>query len=255
MPALERQLLSRRLDRLRQDHESRLLSMESAALQSIDFNRRVTVGTAFNRVRHDTQAALADYCKHIHDEVVSFVEQTTASLTADDIATAVACSTEDLDAACYLRRFDRFGEAVIRDFGRRGAAVDLSALSLKHTRALLHAGTADLITRFGSSLKDDLETQSRKQSTLLVMEKKRASFGAPWMSKWAFWIGLPVAAATFAQTYRAFVPAPTQSQSSERVDAAHPVGPASVAVTSSAASAASASSAAVGSVLPTVPRR
>lgn len=220
MSTLDCQLLSRRLDRLRQDHESRLLSSGSAALQAIDGNRRATVGAAFDRVRHDTQTALADYCNQLHGAVLSFVGQTATDLTADDIDAAVACATQNVKADSFVVRIDRFGEAVVRHLGRAGAAFDLSTLGLEHSRALLHAGTSNIIARFSSSLRDDLEAHSQKQKALASMNTKRASLVAPaWMTRWGFWIGLLVAAATLAQTYRAFVPAPTFPVLGETPDA------------------------------------
>ena len=208
MAGIALDLLSRRLALLRQDHEHHLLRAHSEALTSININRRATVGTAFGQVRHESQRTLADYCNQLHAEVMKFVGETTLQLSRADLESILDCVAKQFDAALYVKRFDMFGEEVTRHFGRSGATVDLEALGLDLTRALLSAGTSNAISRVQASLRNDLEMLAQRQQVALEAVNLRGSTGAPrWMSSWGFWVGLLGVIATVAGTYRTFVPA------------------------------------------------
>lgn len=222
MASLDLELLNRRLSRLRQDHENRLLMAHSGALKSIDVNRRATVATAFDQVRHDSQAGLVDYCQQVHAEVLSFVEETAPRTSEIEVNPVVDCAAHQLDADFYLKRFDDFGKSVVRHFGRAGATVDLSAFSLDHSRALLHAGTSDFITRFRSSLRDDLELVSRKRNALEEDKDQTASSGGPvWLTTTNLVFGAVGAIAGGFAIYAFFFPPATTPTTTSAAATAH----------------------------------
>jgi hypothetical protein len=224
MASLALDLLASRLDRLQHEHEGILIRAESDILSAIDVTRRATVGTAFDRLRRESERALKQHCQKVRDEVLRFAEATTHSLAPEDVASVIQCASRHVDADHHLLRFDMFGDAVTRHFGRAGATIDLSAFRLDLSRALLHAGSFNSVSSFKSTLRDDLELLRRKQLLAAEVDRKAQSKATPaWMSKWGFWIGLVVAAATIAGTYRTFVPATIASQSSSRQAAPEPI--------------------------------
>lgn len=224
MASLALDLLPSRLDRLRHEHESNLIRAESDILSAIDVTRRATVGTAFDRLRRESERALKQYCDKVRDEVLRFAEATTHSLTQEDVASVTECASRHVDASHHLLRFDMFRDAVARHFGRAGATIDLSALQLDLSRALLHAGSFNFVSSFKSTLHDDLELLRHKQLATAEADRRAPSKAASgWMNKWAFWVGLIGVAATIAGTYRTFVPAAAALQSPSGQAAYEPI--------------------------------
>lgn len=153
----QRELLERRLRRLREEHSNRLLVEESTALEKIEPSRPATVGPAYEQFLHLTAAALKDHCDQVRREVASFVDQALLGLVASQIDEILQVAGKELNQNLYLERFDMFEGAIQRRFGRIGSQFDPTAVRLDLLRARQHAGTANNVSRFLASLRDDLD--------------------------------------------------------------------------------------------------
>lgn len=201
------ELSRRRLRRLREEHGSRLLTIGSEALRTIDPGRKRTISAAYKNFVDQTNTELTEYCARIRSEVLSFADGATTALSAEDRESLQKIAADQFDPALYPKRFDLLGEAIERDLSRLGMRVDLSEFRLDLPKACHSAGTTNGISRFLASLQDDLELLSlQKQRAGLEEAKTAAAPAVHWTSTWSFWIGAVGVVAGVAGTYRAFVP-------------------------------------------------
>lgn len=201
------ELSRRRLRRLREEHVSRLLAIESDALRTVDPARKRTISTAYKNFVDQTSTELTEYCARIRSEVLSFADGATTAVSAEDRKVLQEIAADQFDPSLYPKRFDLLGEAIERDLSRLGMRVDLSEFRLDLPKAGHSAGTTNGISRFLASLRDDLELLSLQKQRTGVEEAKAATPPAVhWTSTWGFWIGAVGVVAGVAGTYRAFVP-------------------------------------------------
>lgn len=135
----------------------RLLGEGSAALKMIDVARPASVSNAFEELLRLTGLAVIDYCGHLNVEVETFCASTLPTLSEGDRDEILSLTTKHADANLYLTRFDKFGEAVERQFGRAGRQVDAQAFRPDLFRSRLQVGTLNAINRSLAALKDDLD--------------------------------------------------------------------------------------------------
>jgi len=205
------ELLKRRLARLRVEHESRLVCQDSEVLRTIDVVRKATIANAYEKLLQDTIDTLAEYCHQVRDEVLKVADETSTEWSSNDQGLIQSVVTAQFDPDLYLNRFEGFGEAIIRHFGRRGTSIDLSMYRLDIYRARHQAGTANSITRFLSSLNDDIELLIQRKRCETSEQRSQEEKHPHWTTNWGFWISVVGALAGVGGAYRAFVPAPASN--------------------------------------------
>lgn len=213
------EVLKRRLARLREEHGSRLVFQASDALRTIDLARRATLSGAYEKLLHDTATQLAEYCRQVRAEVLKVADETVTELSANDQICIVSVVTAQFEPDQYLKRFDSFGDSVVRHFGRSGVAIDLSAYRLHLYRARHHAGTANAITLFLSSLNDDIELLMQRKCRETAEQSRQTDKHQHWTTSLGFWIALISMIAGVGGAYRAFVPAPASNSMPPAPDA------------------------------------
>lgn len=201
------ELLKRKLTRLRVEHETRLVFQDSETLRIIEVARRATISNAYEKLIQDTITMLSEYCHQVRNEVLKVADETSNELSANDRVLIQSVVTAQFDPDLYLKRFDGFGDAIIRHFGRCGVSIDLSVYRLDLYRARHQVGTANSITRFLSSLNDDIELLIQRKRCETEKQRLHAEKHPHWTIKWGFWISLVGALAGVGGAYRAFVPA------------------------------------------------
>lgn len=151
------QLLERRLSRLRDEHGRRLVFESDTALELVDPARPASVSNAYEELLRLTSTAVSDYCRQLRTEVETFTASTLPALIEADRDDVLRLTAKHADADLYLTRFDKFGEAVERRFGRTGQQLNVGALRLDLFRSRLHVGTLNEINRSLGVLRDDLD--------------------------------------------------------------------------------------------------
>lgn len=208
MPPQILDLLERRLSRLRDEHGNQLPFLDNEALKTVDIRRKVTIADSYEQLLTGTALALSAYCEKLRSEVLKLADETVTELSLKDRDSILKAATTKVDPSLYLKRFDLFGEAIDRHFGRAGVSIKLEEYRTDLYRARQHAGTSTMINRFLASLNDDLDLlMHRKQR--VVSEKDVVTSGTRhhWMSHWGFWLTLIATVAGVMGTYRTFVPA------------------------------------------------
>jgi hypothetical protein len=178
-------LLSRRLSRLRQQHGDRLVFDESKALKLQQIDKPMTLGAAYEELLTVTASALSDYCDQVRGEVETFVERTLPSFGEEDRDELLRAVSEQFDPELYLKRFDMFKEAIKRDFDRAGRQFDAKGLRLDILRARQQAGTSTGINRFLGSLRDDLDLRALSASSVVPVQESQAEQARDSLSKTA----------------------------------------------------------------------
>ena len=164
-------LLERRLLRLRDEHEKRLVVERDAALKLVDVARPASVSNAYEELLRLTSIAVKDYCGQLCTEIEALISSAGFALTEADRDAILRLAARHVDADLYIVRFDRFGEAAKRRFGRTGQQLDLGALRADLFRVRLHVGILNSINRSLGALRDDLDlriptTQATSQTSL-----------------------------------------------------------------------------------------
>lgn len=212
------ELLKRRLARLRVEHESCLVFQDSEVLRTIDVARKATISTAYEKLIQDT-TTLTEYCHQVRDEVLIVAGETSTELSANAQVLIRSVVTAQFDPDIYIKRFDGFGEAIMRHFCRRGMSIDLSMYRLDLYRARHHAGTANSITRFLSSLNDGIELLIQRKRFETAERHTQTEKHQHWTTYWGFWIAVVGTTAGVGGAYRAFVPAPASNSMPSAPDA------------------------------------
>jgi len=203
------ELFERRLCRLHEEHGIRLLFQDNEALQMVDIRRKPTISEAYERLLGGTALALSEYCDKVRLEVLQLAEETVSSPSIEDRELILKVASSKFDASLYLKRFDFFGEAICRHFGRAGGSIQLQEYRTDLYRARQHAGTSTTISRFLASLNDDLELLIQRKQRVAAGNEGGALLARPhWTAHWGFWFTAVATIAGVAATYRAFVPAP-----------------------------------------------
>lgn len=212
------ELLERRLSRLCEQHGSQLPFEDNEALKAIDLHRKATITEAYERLLSSTASALAHYLDQVRSNVLLVAEETAVELSSTDRDTVLRVASSKLDPSLYIRRFDLFGEAVGRYFGRAGMSIELEKYRTDLYRTRQQAGTGTTISRFLASLGDDLDLLVQRKQRIAAERPKPAPDARPhWTSHWGFWLTTFATAAGIAGTYRAFVP-PASSSSAATLE-------------------------------------
>lgn len=213
------ELLKHRLARLREEHGRSLVFQDSETLRTIDLARKTTISTAYEKLLQDTFTTLAEYCRQLRNEVLTAVDETVTESSTNDQISIISLATAQFEHDIYLKRFDLFGESVARHFGRRSITIDISAYRLDLYKARHHAGTADAITCFLSSLNDDIELIMQRKRRETVEQNRQTKKHLHWTTSWGFWITVIGTIAGVGGTYRALVPAPASNSMPTTPDA------------------------------------
>jgi hypothetical protein len=208
MPPQVVELLERRLSRLRDEHGNQLPFQDNEALETVDIRRKVTIPDAYEKFLTGTSLALSAYCEKLRSEALKLADETIRELTPEDRDSILKAVTSKVDPSLYLKRFDLFGEAIGRHFGRAGMSIKLEDYRTDLYRARQHADTSTTINRFLASLNDDLDLLIQRKQQIVSEKDVVPSDAEPhWTMHWGFWLTVVATVAGVAGTYRAFVPA------------------------------------------------
>jgi Domain of unknown function (DUF4145) len=177
------ELFDRRLSRLREAHGSYLLDESNTALKSIDVGRPASVTGALEELLRLTGVALNDYCSQLRSEIDVFLGSALPTLTPEDRDVVLRITAEHMDSELYLTRFDKFGEAIERHFGRAGRQVNMRVYRLNLLRARQHAGAANGVSRFLGVLRDDLDLRILAATPATTMTLEAAQSPSPSMKR------------------------------------------------------------------------
>lgn len=150
-------LLDRKIERLKDEHVSKLLSVLNESLKLVDVSRKVTVRDSLDYFVQTTIEALRLYAANVQAEVLSFVGQTQVGLDEDSKSSILAIAAKHFDDSLYANRFSIYEEAFDRHIRRFGASIDLTAFRADLAKASHHVATTNFIRTFLASLADDLE--------------------------------------------------------------------------------------------------
>lgn len=206
------ELLERRLSHLRDEHGSQLSFQDNEALKTINIHRKATIPEAYERLLNGTASAVSQYLEKVRSHVLETAEEIAIELSTEDRDAILKAASAKLDPSLYLKRFDLFGEAIGRHFGRAGMSIELEHYRTDIYRARQHAGTGTTISRFVASLSDDLDLLVQRKRRVAAENYEPAPDAKPhWTSHWGFWLSVVATIAGVAGTYRAFVPPASSS--------------------------------------------
>lgn len=206
MPPQALELLERRLSWLRDEHRNGLPFQDNEALKAIDLHRKASVSVAYEKLLSGTAMRLSEYCEKVKADVLQLLEETVTDLSTHDRNAVLKDVATNFDSTLYLKRFDLFGEAIHRHFGRAGMTINLDDYRLDLFHARLDAGTNNTINQFLATLKDDLDLLIQRKQKISTEISLAASNQKPhWTAHWGFWVAVIGTIATVAATYLAFV--------------------------------------------------
>jgi hypothetical protein len=212
-------LLERRLSRLCDDHKNALPFQDTEALNAIDLQSKTSVSVAYEKLLSGTAWRLSEYCDKVKADVLQLIDGTVTDLSTDDRDAVLRVAATNFDSTLYLKRFDLFGEAIQRHFGRAGMTVNLDDYRLDLCRARLDAGTSNTIDRFFATLKDDLDLLIQRKQKIAADISLAASNQKPhWTAHWGFWVAVIAMITPVAATYLAFVNADAEPASKYMVE-------------------------------------
>ena len=163
----ERDILERKLRRVREAFLGRMIAASSTALKEIDPIRNITVKNAITTYKTCALQEMRTLQVELCSAVIEFVGAASLALADESVEEIVELNFAVLDEENLLGLMGRFEESVDRHMSRYGIRTNLSLLNLEITRAEYVAGVKNGCNRHRSALKDELRT-------LLVSQSKRA---------------------------------------------------------------------------------
>jgi argininosuccinate lyase len=129
-------------------------------------DRKASIGESYEHFKQATANSQADHGMKVHVEIISVIEQTQHSLSAEGKAQILQLVIKYVSEDLYMSRYQVFEEAMARQVGRWGMKLDLTGCRPDLVKSLYHVGSVNFVRQAIGKLADDLE---------LVVQRKAAS--------------------------------------------------------------------------------
>lgn len=150
-------LLCNQIARLKLDHEGRLHHASNLALEQFNPMRKATYDTTLKVAAQAAFEELKAYAQIVREQVALMARQLLLPLTDASKAQLLVIAGQAFDPAVYPLRLELLEEAMVRKGERMGINVKNWHMRSDIERALLEAGTANMIRRDLAMLADELE--------------------------------------------------------------------------------------------------
>jgi len=168
------------LDRIKREHEDRLLALSGESLRLFQPARLSTYGESAESFVTALQQEASQYCSTLRSEAVRLLEDPAIPLNEEMKSLMTSALKARLDSSLYLNRLTVQEEAMERQAGRMGVELAGRFSIGNLTRARVAAGTNTWISRTLSAFDSEFDfLRERKAHTALAALQQ---YGAPTMS-------------------------------------------------------------------------